>query len=107
MLLSLGIYLSASRWLPEDEIQRAQPRERPEAPACKERDTVLPLIGVCATVTLFWAAYDQQSNALMFWVEDLTDRSVNLGFWHGEIPSPFFLAINPLSILVLTPVLVS
>jgi proton-dependent oligopeptide transporter, POT family len=107
MLLSLGIYLSASRWLPEDEIRRARPRDRAEPPARTERDAVRSLIGVCATVSLFWAAFDQQSNALMLWVEDLTDRSVNFGFWQGEIPSPFFLAINPLFIFILTPVLVS
>jgi POT family proton-dependent oligopeptide transporter len=105
MLLSLGIYLSASRWLPEDDIRRARPTE-PETPPRTERHAVLPLIGVCATVTLFWAAYDQQSNALMLWVEDFTDRSVNVGLWQGEIPSPFFLAINPLFIFILTPVLV-
>jgi proton-dependent oligopeptide transporter, POT family len=106
MLLSLGIYLSAWRWLPEDEIRRA-PRDRAEPPARTEQDAVLPLIGVCATVALFWAAYDQQSNALMLWIEDLTDRSVNLGFWQGEIPSAFFLSINPFFIFILTPVLVS
>jgi POT family proton-dependent oligopeptide transporter len=103
MLLSLGIYLSAWRSLPEDEIRR----DSAEPPARAERDAVLPLIGICATVALFWAAYDQQSNALMLWIEDLTDRSVNFGFWQGEIPSPFFLAINPLFIFILTPVLVS
>jgi len=105
MLLSLGIYLSAWRWLPEDEIRTA--RDRAEPPARTERHAVLPLIGICATVALFWAAYDQQSNALMLWIEDLTDRSVNLGFWQGEIPSPFFLSINPLFIFILTPVLVT
>jgi proton-dependent oligopeptide transporter, POT family len=107
MLLSLGIYLSAWRSLPEDEIRRARPRDRAEPPARTERDAVLPLIGICATVALFWAAYDQQSNALMLWIEDLTDRSVNLGFWQGEIPSAFFLSINPFFIFILTPVLVS
>src|SRR4029079_13692569 len=45
-LLSLGIYLSAWRWLPEDEIRR----DRAEPPARTERDAVFPLIGICATV---------------------------------------------------------
>ena len=106
MLVSLGIYICAARWLPQDEIRKVRPRDRAETPPRTEPDAVLPLIGVCATVTLFWAAYDQQGNAVMLWVEDFTDRSVNLGFWQAEIPSPFFLAINPLFIFILTPVLV-
>jgi POT family proton-dependent oligopeptide transporter len=71
-----------------------------------ERRAVLALIATCALVTLFWAAYDQQSNTLLLWAEDFTDRSVDLGFWRGEIPSPWFLAINPLMIFLLTPLIV-
>jgi POT family proton-dependent oligopeptide transporter len=67
---------------------------------------VLALIVTCALVTPFWAAYDQQSNTLLLWAEDFTDRSVDLGFWRGEIPSPWFLALNPLMIFLLTPLIV-
>jgi POT family proton-dependent oligopeptide transporter len=61
---------------------------------------------VCALVTLFWATFDQQGNTLLLWAEDFTDRSIDLGFWRGEIPSPWFLALNPLMIFVLTPLIV-
>ena len=71
-----------------------------------ERRAVLALIGVCALVTLFWAAYDQQGNTILLWAEDFTDRSIDLWFWRGEIPSPWFLALNPLMIFVLTPLIV-
>src|SRR5262249_60992199 len=57
-------------------------------------------------VTLFWAAYDQQSNTILLWAEDFTDRSIDLGFWHGQIPSPSFLALNPFMIFMATPLLV-
>jgi POT family proton-dependent oligopeptide transporter len=67
---------------------------------------VLALIGICALVTLFWAAYDQQGNTIVLWAEDFTDRSIDLAFWQGEIPSPWFLALNPLMIFVLTPLIV-
>jgi proton-dependent oligopeptide transporter, POT family len=67
---------------------------------------VLALIGTCALVTLFWAAYDQQGNTLLLWAEDFTDRSIDLGFWRGEIPSPWFLALNPLMIFIFTPLIV-
>jgi POT family proton-dependent oligopeptide transporter len=57
-------------------------------------------------VALFWAAYDQQGNTILLWAEDFTDRSVDLGFWQGEIPAPWFLALNPLMIFLLTPFIV-
>ncbi len=71
-----------------------------------ERRSVLTIIGLCAWVALFWAAYDQQGNALLFWVEDFTDRSIDLWIWRGQIPSPFFLSLNPLMIFVFAPLIV-
>ena len=107
MLVSLTIYLCGARTLPTE----VRPSAVPEARAKKrldagERRAVLALIATCALVTLFWAAYDQQSNTLLLWAEDFTDRSVDLGFWRGEIPSPWFLALNPLMIFLLTPLIV-
>src|ERR1700747_617515 len=85
---------------------RAVAREH-KPPAAGERRAVRALIGTCALVTLFWAAYDQQGNNLLLWAEDFTDRSVDLGFWRGEIPSPSFLALNPFLIFMATPLLVA
>jgi proton-dependent oligopeptide transporter, POT family len=117
MLVSLGIYLSGSRALPQDEMQNDRTRrdrssttflegdaKRALAPA--ERRATLAILGVCASVTLFWAAYDQQGNTILLWVEDNTDRSINMGLWRGDLPAPWFLALNPLFIFLLTPVIV-
>jgi POT family proton-dependent oligopeptide transporter len=60
----------------------------------------------CATVTLFWAAFDQQGNTIVLWAEEFTDRSMDLAIWQGEIPAVWFLALNPLFILLLTPLIV-
>ena len=43
---------------------------------------------------------------MLLWVEDYTDRRVDLGFWQGEIPTTWFLALNPLMIFVFTPILI-
>jgi POT family proton-dependent oligopeptide transporter len=107
MLVSLAIYLAGARTLPTE----IRPSAIPGARAAKrldadERRAVLALIATCALVALFWAAYDQQSNTLLLWAEDFTDRTVDLGFWRGEIPSPWFLALNPLMIFLLTPLIV-
>ena len=102
MLVSLIIYVCGRGTLP-DTLPRRGATAREHAPFERgERRAVLALIGVCAPVALFWAAYDQQGNTILLWAEDFTDRSVDLGFWQGEIPAPF-LALNPLMIFVLTP----
>ena len=107
MLVSLVIYLCGARTLPTEVRPSAGPVARAEKRLdAGERRAVLALIATCALVTLFWAAYDQQSNTLLLWAEDFTDRSVDLGFWRGEIPSPWFLALNPLMIFLLTPLIV-
>ena len=66
---------------------------------------MLALIGVCAPVALFWAAYDQQGNTILLWAEDFTDRSVDLGFWQGDTRAGAF-ALNPLMIFVLHALIV-
>jgi len=105
MLVSLGIYLYGTRMLPADPLPRTAVHEKaPLVPA--EQRAIIMLICVCALVTLFWAAYDQQGNTILLWAEDFTDRSVDLGFWRGEIPSTWFLSLNPLMIFVLTPAIV-
>ena len=107
MLVSLGIYLFGTRDLPADELPRAKADVGGKKPLDRdERRAVLALIGICALVTFFWAAYDQQGNTIVLWAEDFTDRSIDLQFWQGEIPSPWFLALNPLMIFALTPLIV-
>jgi POT family proton-dependent oligopeptide transporter len=107
MLVSLAIYLGGRRTLPPDSSRSGEARNKPRPPLiATERRALLTLIGVSALVTLFWAAYDQQGNTIVLWAEDLTDRSFDLGWWRGEIPSPWFLALNPVMIFLLTPLLV-
>jgi POT family proton-dependent oligopeptide transporter len=105
MLISLGIYLAGRRSLPVDQI--ASVRQDAAVPLDpQERYNVRALLAVAAAVLFFWAAYDQQAITILLWAEDFTERSVNLGFWQGEIPAVWFLSLNPLMIFVLTPFLV-
>jgi POT family proton-dependent oligopeptide transporter len=107
MLVSLAIYAAGWRMLPVDDAPRVQVAAGEKTPlAADERRIVWALIAVCALVMFFWAAYDQQGNTLMLWAEDFTDRSIDLYVWKGEIPSPWFLALNPLMIFLFTPFLV-
>ena len=81
-----------------------QPRPRVRSSA-GERRAIVGLICVFALVTLFWATYDQQGNTLLLWIDDHTERAIDLGFWSGEIPTTWFLALNPLMIFIFTPIL--
>jgi POT family proton-dependent oligopeptide transporter len=107
MLVSLGIYLCGSRTLPADAVPPARKPAAARPPLDPgERRAVLAIVGLCVWVALFWAAYDQQGNTLVLWAEDFTDRSIDLYLWKGEIPSAWFLALNPLMIFLFTPALV-
>jgi POT family proton-dependent oligopeptide transporter len=107
MLVGLGIYLCGRRTLPADVPAWKRPVRSEKQPLePRERRAVLALLGICAPVALFWAAYDQQGNTVLLWAEDFTDRSIALWTWRGEIPSPWFLALNPLMIFVFTPLIV-
>jgi POT family proton-dependent oligopeptide transporter len=123
MLVSLAVYLRGRRLLPDEQhprragiTDRPLPGSHPQtqegavsvsgSASGQQRRAVLALLAVCAPVALFWAAYDQQGNTLLLWTEDFTDRAVDLGFWRGQIPSSWFLALSPLMIFVFTPLIV-
>jgi proton-dependent oligopeptide transporter, POT family len=105
MLIATAIYLFGLRWLPRDEV-RAVERVEAKPFSTDERRAIVALLCVFALTTFFWATYDQQFNTLVLWAEDFTDRSANLGFWAGDIPTTWFLAFNPLMIFVFAPFLI-
>jgi proton-dependent oligopeptide transporter, POT family len=108
MLIGLGTYLYALPTLPTDELHKAKAAGDDKRPLNqRERRAVWALIVLFAPVTLFWAAYEQQGNTIVLWVADRTDRSINLLFWAGEIPTTWFQAFNPFMIFAFTPFIVA
>jgi POT family proton-dependent oligopeptide transporter len=57
-------------------------------------------------VVLFRIGYEQSGNVIALWVRDFTDRAVPLFGTGAEIPATWFQSINPLLIILLTPVLI-
>jgi POT family proton-dependent oligopeptide transporter len=111
MLIGTAIYLFGMRHLPPDELHRARAAHDATPPVAtpfntKEKRAITGLLCVFALVTFFWATADQQGNTLLLWAEYFTARSIDLGFWKGEIPTTWFLALNPLMIFVFTPILI-
>lgn len=107
MLIGISIYVLGWGTLPVGAPPKAKDADAPATPLnAGERRALLALFLVCGVVMFFWATFDQQYNTMVLWGEFFTDRSVNLLLWRGEIPTPYFLAVNPLMIFILTPIVV-
>ena len=110
MTVGLLIYLYAlsSNALPMDEYHRSKTAGEYRGPLDRiERRAVIALFLLFLPNTLFWATYEQQGNTIALWADDYTDRTINLIFWHGEIPTTWFQAFNPFMIFAFTPFVVA
>jgi POT family proton-dependent oligopeptide transporter len=106
MLIGLAIYLVGQGALPPDELtKRKDERKRPLD--ADEWRAVMALGMLFLPVTLFWATYEQQGNTIALWADTQTDRSINLLFWRGDIPTTWFQAFNPFMIFAFTPFVIA
>jgi POT family proton-dependent oligopeptide transporter len=106
MAIGLVIYCSFLRLLPPEPSRGAIAREESDAAAPVIREHVAILLLMVAMVVLFRIGYEQSGNVIALWVSDFTDRSLDLFGYHVSIPATWFQSINPLLIIVGTPVLI-
>lgn len=103
MLLGLLVYVLGRRHLPgEEPAEVAAQGVAAEEPDL--RRLFLLLGGVALAVVVFRIAYEQTGNTLALWIESSVDRRV-AGGW--MIPMTWFQALNPLLVLLLTPLVVA
>jgi proton-dependent oligopeptide transporter, POT family len=113
MLIGLLIYILGGKYLP-DQIRAASnesspaappvaPTVLPAAPANGFRATLILLFAVGLAVTVFRAAYEQIGNTLVLWIDVGVDRAVGA----MSIPMTSFLSLNPLLVIVMTPLLLA
>jgi proton-dependent oligopeptide transporter, POT family len=111
MVIGLCIYLYALPHLPPDELHKAQAAHLARKPLdANERRAVLALLALFVPNTLFWAAYEQMGNTIILWADAFTDRSVDALHLFGvsaQIPTTWFLAVNPFMIFAFTPFVVA
>jgi proton-dependent oligopeptide transporter, POT family len=108
MLFGLAIYMRGLRELPPDELQRARAAHHEyDRLTSAEWRSIAALLLLFLPNTLFWAAYEQQGNTIALWIEDFTNRTVDLWFWQFEVPAPAFQSVNPAMILAFTPFVVA
>jgi len=108
MTIALAIYLYAMPQLPPDELHKARAARIEKKPLDRnEWRGILALIALFAPTTLFWATYEQQGNTIVLWADDHTNRTIDLFFWHGDIPVTWFQAFNPFMIFAFTPLIIA
>jgi POT family proton-dependent oligopeptide transporter len=103
MLLALVTFLGFNRHI-SAAGQRVQDSVNPEAdpPADEARRRTVALLVIFAIAVIFWIAFYQNGFTLTFWARDYTDRVV-LG---REISPETFQSVNPLGIILFSPLLV-
>lgn len=106
MGIGLIIYCSFLRLLPAEPSRRAIAADEKASIAPVIRRHVVILVLMIAMVVLFRVGYEQSGNVIALWVSDFTDRSLDLAGLHLMIPATWFQSINPLLIIVGTPLLI-
>jgi len=107
MAIGLTIYCSCLGLLPPEPSRRASAAEEKASAAPVIRQHVAILLLMIAMVVLFRIGYEQSGNVIALWVADFTDRSVGLPGHELTIPATWFQSINPLLIIVGTPLLIA
>jgi POT family proton-dependent oligopeptide transporter len=76
----------------------------------KQRDEwrgIVAILVLFVPVALFWATYEQVGNTIVLWADANTDRSIDVVGFTAEIPTTWFLAVNPFLIFAFTPFVVA
>jgi len=121
MLIGLVIYLTFKRFIQPMQASGGTSVATSEVvPADVQRKRNLALILFFAINVLFWMAFKQRANSMALWTRDRMDLDAPawlVGFlgalridWlmlkNGQFGKEFFLALNPLLVIVLSPLLV-
>jgi proton-dependent oligopeptide transporter, POT family len=101
MLTGLLIYILGGKYLPE-QMRAAPPLARAAVPN-SFRSTFILLFAVGLAVTVFRGAYEQVGNTLALWI----DVGVNRTAGAVSIPMTWFQSLNPLLIVMMTPILLA
>src|SRR5450755_1250908 len=109
MLTGLLIYILGGRYLP-DQLRVARKVAAPAAlaplpvaPASSFRSTFVLLFAVGVAVTVFRGAYEQVGNTVALWADVGIDRAAGV----MTIPMTWFQALNPLLVILMTPMLLA
>ncbi len=101
MVAGLIIYLVGQRHLPPEQPRLAE--RNAETRQGFDRHTIMVLLGIGLSVTVFRAAYEQVGNTVALWADSGVDRAAGA----FQIPMTWFQSLNPLFVMLLTPPLLA
>ena len=101
MVGGLIIYLAGERYLPREN--RGGPPDAPAHERGFDRATLGLLGALLLAVTLFRGAYEQVGNTVALWANGGVDRMAGA----FEIPMTWFQSLNPMLVILLTPLLLA
>ena len=102
MLAGLLIYVYGHAYLPPERKVEA-PVSAPSPASHRGRDTALLLLGIGLAVTVFRGAYEQIGNTMALWMRDDVNRTIG----GVEVGAAMFFSLNPLLVMLLTPLLLA
>ncbi|RYY41887.1 MAG: MFS transporter, partial [Sphingomonadales bacterium] len=103
MIAGLLIYLWGGRYLPQEAGPQRSNSAATRGAMSLGRSTITLLIAVALGVTIFRGAYEQVGNTVALWTDSGVDRRI-AGF---TVPITWFISLNPLLVMVLTPLLLA
>lgn len=102
MFLGLMVYVAGRRYLRVEAPRTPGPAVEAIAGARSESTKLwLLLFGIGVAATIFRGAYEQVGNTLPLWIDAGVERALD----GRTIPSTWFLSLNPLLVIVGTPLL--
>jgi proton-dependent oligopeptide transporter, POT family len=101
MVAGLAIYLAGQEHLPPEQPRQAAAND--DLRKGFDRRTLLVLLGIGLSVTVFRAAYEQVGNTVALWADSGVDRAAGA----YQIPMTWFQSLNPLFVMLLTPPLLA
>ncbi|HTG39019.1 peptide MFS transporter [Sphingomonas sp.] len=103
MVAGLIVYVWGQRYLPPEVSVARAGVDRTRTQSRFDRRMVTALAAVALAVTVFRGAYEQVGNTVALWTDTGVDR--RLGDW--DIPMTWFQSLNPLFVMLLTPLLLA
>ena len=102
MLTGLLVYVFGARYLPHQGRIARKAAPLPES-ARSQRSTFVLLFAIGVAVTVFRGAYEQVGNTVALWADVGIERTTSF----MTIPMTWFQALNPLLVIVMTPLLLA
>jgi POT family proton-dependent oligopeptide transporter len=107
MVAGLLIYVLGARHLPEEGLHPTRKDTAATPAVALQRHELWQrlrvLVAIALTVMLFRGAYEQVGNTIALWA----DTGINRMFAGFQIPMTWFQSLNPLLVIVLTPLFVA